>query len=265
MTKQPEPRGSKNVLIVSVHPERRSLNASLASFAAEELRGAGHVVRTSDLYAMKWKAGVDADDFPDHSPAGRLDVMAASGRATEAGRLAEDIAAEQEKLRWADAVILQFPLWWFSMPAVMKGWVDRVFTYNFGYGGPHMPRYGDGTLAGKRAMLSLTVGARAEAFSARGIHGPLNEVLFPIQHGLLYYTGMDVLEPFAVWHAIGMDDERYTAVTDGYRERLRGLFSDEPIPFRPLGSGDYTRSLELLPGREAPGTSGLALHVAPGR
>ncbi|MDT0442377.1 NAD(P)H-dependent oxidoreductase [Streptomyces johnsoniae] len=251
----------KNVLIVSVHPEPRSLNASLTAFAAEELHAAGHRVRQSDLYAMKWKAGVDADDFPDHSPADRLEVMAVSGRATAAGRLSQDIAAEQEKLRWADAVILQFPMWWFSVPAVMKGWIDRVFTYNFGYGGKDMPRYGDGTLAGRRAMLSMTIGAREQAFSRRGIHGPLNDVLFPLHHGLLHYTGMEVLQPFVVWHAIGLGEEAYEAAQREYRERLRTLFTAEPLPFRALRDGDYTRSLELRPGLEAPGTDGLALHL----
>ncbi|MDT0345987.1 NAD(P)H-dependent oxidoreductase [Streptomyces litchfieldiae] len=257
-------QSTKNVLIVSAHPEPRSLNASLASFAAEELRRAGHHVRTSDLYAMKWKAGVDADDFPDHSPADRLDVMAVSGDATERGRLAGDIAAEQEKLLWSDAVILQFPMWWFSVPAVLKGWIDRVFTYGFGYGDSRMPRYGDGVLAGRRAMLSLTVGARDTAFSARGVHGPMDQVLFPLQHGLLHYTGMEVLEPFVVWHAIGLGEDAYEAATREYRERLRTLFTAEPIPFRTLKDGDYTRSLELRPGLETPGSSGLALHVRGG-
>ncbi|MGO4430743.1 NAD(P)H-dependent oxidoreductase, partial [Streptomyces sp. MCAF7] len=99
----PQPR--KKILIVSAHPEPRSLNASLTSFATEELRAAGHEVRVSDLYAMKWKAGVDADDFPDHTADRRLDVLTASGEATLAGRLSPDIAAEQEKVRWSDAVI----------------------------------------------------------------------------------------------------------------------------------------------------------------
>ncbi|ARQ67881.1 NAD(P)H-dependent oxidoreductase [Streptomyces marincola] len=259
------PASGRNVLIVTAHPEPRSLNASLAGFAAAELRAAGHEVRVSDLYAMKWKAGVDADDFSGHDPAERLDVVAASGRATREGRLAADIAAEQEKLLWADAVILQFPLWWFSVPAVLKGWIDRVFTHGFGYGDKDMPRYGDGTLAGRRAMLSVTVGAREDAFSDRGIHGALNDVLFPLQHGLLYYTGMEVLQPFAVWHAIGLGDEEYRAARQAYRERLRTLFTAPPIPFRPLRGGDYTRSLRLRPGREEPGTGGFALHLRPAR
>ncbi|MGK5732764.1 NAD(P)H-dependent oxidoreductase [Streptomyces sp. URMC 124] len=80
------------------------------------MRTAGHEVRVSDLCAMKWKATVDADGFPDDGGGQRLHVMAASERATPAGRPTADVAAEQEQVRWSDAVILRFPLWWFSMP-----------------------------------------------------------------------------------------------------------------------------------------------------
>ncbi|MFI6846733.1 NAD(P)H-dependent oxidoreductase [Kitasatospora sp. NPDC050467] len=60
------------------------------------------------------------------------------------------MAAEQEKVLWSDAVVLQFPMWWFSAPAIMKGWIDRVFTAGFGYGPAVPPPYGEGALAGRR-------------------------------------------------------------------------------------------------------------------
>ena len=63
------PHQRKNIRIVTAHPEPRSLNVALTDFAVEELRAAGHEVRVSDLYAMKWKAGVDADDFPEQMAA----------------------------------------------------------------------------------------------------------------------------------------------------------------------------------------------------
>ncbi|MFI6576053.1 NAD(P)H-dependent oxidoreductase [Nocardiopsis sp. NPDC050513] len=125
------PRG---VLIVTAHPEPRSLTDT----AARRLRAAGHRVRVSDLYAMKWKAGVDADDYPDRDPSRPLDVLADSGTATRQGRLTRDVAAEQAKVNGADAVILQFPMRWFSVPAVLKGWIDRVFTYEWAHG-PSVP------------------------------------------------------------------------------------------------------------------------------
>lgn len=88
------------------------------------------------------------------------------------GTQSADIAGEQEKLLWADTVIFQFPLWWFSLPAIMKGWIDRVYAYGFAYGvGEHSDthwgdRYGEGTFAGKRAMLVVTAGGWGGALRA---------------------------------------------------------------------------------------------------
>ncbi|PZG01644.1 NAD(P)H-dependent oxidoreductase [Micromonospora deserti] len=257
------PEQRKKILIVTAHPEPRSLNAALAAFAVEELRAAGHEVQVSDLNAMKWKAAVDADDFPDHALDRRLDVLAVSGQATLAGRLSPDIAAEQDKLRWSDAVILQFPMWWFSVPAILKGWIDRVFTYEFAHGPAVPPPYGEGALTGRRALVSVTIGAREPAFSDRGIHGRLADVLYPIQHGLFWFTGMVPLEPFTVYDALNVSQERFAAAKREYGRRLDRLFTDEPVAYRSLGGGDYGRDMRLLPGVESPGTSGLDIHLRP--
>src|SRR6266436_9725131 len=108
-----------NVLLVYAHPEPRSLNGSLKNFAVKRLEGAGHSVQVSDLYAMRWKASLDADDSLDRQADARFDPERDSKRAFENGRQSKDIALEQDKLLWADAVILQFPMWWFSMPAIL--------------------------------------------------------------------------------------------------------------------------------------------------
>ena len=169
-------------------------------------------MRVSDLYAQGWKSEVDRADFPLLPPDARLTPAAASRQAFESGTLTADVKAEIEKLLWADVLILQFPLWWFSMPAILKGWVDRVFAYGFAYGvGEHSDRrwgdrYGEGTLAGKRAMLIVTAGGWEEHYSARGINGPIDDLLFPINHGILYYPGYDVLPPFVVYKADRLDE-----------------------------------------------------------
>ena len=143
------------VLLIYAHPEPRSLNGALKNFAIRHLQQAGHEVQVSDLYAMRWKAGYDADDSG-APPVGEfwrptLDSKQAFAQGTQSA----DIVAEQEKLLWADTVIFQFPLWWFSMPAIMKGWIDRVYAWGFAYGvGEHSDRhwgdrYGEGTFVGK--------------------------------------------------------------------------------------------------------------------
>jgi NAD(P)H dehydrogenase (quinone) len=254
-------------LIVHAHPEPKSLNGALKDLAVATLEGAGHEVRVSDLYAMKWKAVVDAADYGPHASS-PLRVAADSGRAFDAATLTDDVRAEQEKLLWADTVILQFPLWWYAMPAILKGWVDRVFTYHFAYGvGEHSDtrygdRFGEGTLAGRRALLSVTAGGPRSHYEARGINGPIDDLLFPIQHGILYFPGIEVLPPFVVYGADRMTDEDYRAAAEAWRQRLLTLETTEPIAFRRQNLGDYEiPSLHLKEGLEAPGRTGFGLHV----
>ncbi|MHC2333851.1 NAD(P)H-dependent oxidoreductase [Bradyrhizobium sp. USDA 4454] len=256
------------VLIVFAHPEPRSLNGALLDVAVRELKRLGHDVQVSDLYAQGWKSEVGRADFPSLGQGERLKPAAASKQAFEAGTLTSDVKAEIEKLLWADVLILQFPLWWFSMPAILKGWVDRVFAYGFAYGvGEHSDkrwgdRYGDGTLKGKRAMLVVTAGGWEEHYSDRGVNGPIDDLLFPINHGILYYPGYEVLPPFVVYRVDRLDDAGFAPIAEGLRERMRTLTTTAPIPYRRQNGGDYLiPSMQLRTGLEAPGTSGFALHL----
>ncbi|MBC9711437.1 NAD(P)H-dependent oxidoreductase [Streptomyces sp. TRM66268-LWL] len=254
-------------LIVHAHPEPKSLNSSLKDVAVATLEGAGHEVRVSDLYAMNWKAAVDAGDYG-LDASSRLHVARDSGHAFETGTLAEEVRAEQEKLLWADTVIFQFPLWWYSMPAILKGWVDRVFTYRFAYGvGEHSEvkygeRYGEGTLAGRKALLSVTVGGPEAHYGPRGINGPIDDLLFPIQHGILYYPGIESVPPFVLYGTDRMTEQEFPDVAKAWRERLLALETTEPIPYRRQNFGDYEiPSLQLKEGLEPVGRTGFGLHV----
>jgi NAD(P)H dehydrogenase (quinone) len=253
-----------NVLWVFAHPEPRSLSGALRDDGLRTLRELGHDVRESDLYAMKWNPVVDAADFGAEAGDERLVVGATSARAHARGELSPDIGAEQGKLDWADAVVVQFPLWWYGMPAILKGWFDRVFVKGFGYGvragDGRTLRYGEGRLAGKRAMVVLTAGAREPAMGPRGVNGSLNEVLFPLHHGTLFYAGLSVLPPVAVYGADRVSDEQFAEARGLLRARLGTLETDEPIPFRTQNGGDYDDDLVLRPDR-APGATGLGVHL----
>ena len=255
------------VLIVYAHPEPRSLNGALRDFAIERLRSAGHEVIVSDLYSMGWKAVIDSADFLNHEARQSLKVEAASKRAYQADAQSADVAAEQRKLLWADALILQFPMWWFSMPAILKGWVDRVYAYGLAYGvGEHSERrwgdrYGEGTFKGKRAMLIVTAGGWASHYSERGVNGRMQDLLFPIHHGILYYPGFDVLPPYVLYRTGKLDDARYRQTLVDLGERLDSLGTTAPIPFRMQNGGDYEiPSMELKPALSA-GRHGLDIHL----
>ncbi|MFD0690037.1 NAD(P)H-dependent oxidoreductase [Actinomadura fibrosa] len=281
-----------NILWIFAHPEPRSFNGALRDHGLRTLRAAGHRVRQSDLYAMRWNPVVDAADFdpapprtpgtpaaaenaprtgdaprtgaaPGDDPGPRLLVGAASERAHAAGRLSPDIRAEQEKVRWADALVLQFPLWWHGMPAILKGWFDRVFVQGFAFGltgdDGRALRYGSGGLAGRRALVITTAGARPTGLGSRGLHGDAEELLFPLLHGTLWYTGMHVLPPLVIGGADRATPADHATAATELDERLHALPTADPIPYRTEVGGDYDTDLVLRPDL-APGRTGLAVH-----
>ncbi|WP_117234968.1 NAD(P)H-dependent oxidoreductase [Vibrio maerlii] len=100
-----------------------------------------------------------------------------------------NVEAEQQALQAADTIVFQFPYYWYSFPALMKKWVDDVFTFNFAYG----PE-GD-KLKGKQLILSFTVGGPEQAYSPLGYnHFTIEQLLYPIQQ-TAYLAGMDYQPP----------------------------------------------------------------------
>ena len=252
-----------NVLLVHAHPERTSVTHQLAEISAVVLKGQHHEVMQSDLYAMDWKAVFDARDFPRRANQDRLSFIEESGHAFSNGYQTPDVEEEQRKLAAADAVILHFPLWWFSMPAIMKGWVDRIWAYGLAYGyqgAGNAYRYGDGAFAGKRALLAVSVGGPASDYSPRGINGPLDQLLFPITHGTLFFPGMQVLPTFAVYEAAAIDAKGMADAAAAWRGRVERLFEDEPIAFRRQNGGDYP-DCHVLADHVAPNQTGLMAHI----
>lgn len=257
-----------NVLVVYAHPEPRSLNGSIKNFIVQRLEHAGHTVQVSDLYAMQWKSALDPQDNRSPTLGARFDPSLDSQQAFVNGTQSIDIEQEQNKLLWADTVILQFPLWWYSMPAILKGWVDRVYAYGFAYGvGEHSDthwgdRFGQGLLAGKRAMLVVTAGGWASHYEPRGINGPINDILFPIQHGILFYPGFDVLPPHVIYRTGKIDAAAFAKVSDELGQRLDTLWTTAPIAFRKQNAGDYCIPQLTLRPELAQGEAGFGIHVS---
>lgn len=256
------------VLWVFAHPEPRSFNGSLKDDAVQALTRAGHEVRVRDLYTMKFKPIADGDDFPKRDSDERLEYGIASAEAYAAGTQAADVVEEQRHLVWSDTVIMQFPLWWFSMPAILKGWIERVYALGFAYGimSPGNParsvRYGEGGLEGRRSMLVVTASGRETALGPRGVGGHIDDLLFPIQHGMLWYPGMSVLPPFVTYN-IGrgrVPPERYAEISRQLQTRVLSAEATPPIPFRFQNRGDYDEHLVLKSGLEGD-SKGLAIHL----
>ncbi|MGN6526932.1 MAG: NAD(P)H-dependent oxidoreductase [Burkholderiaceae bacterium] len=186
-------------LVVFCHPEPRSFNAALKDEAVATLSRLGWQVEVSDLYAMGWDPALGPGDFDEdaRADAAFLDLSREQEHAFAHGTHAADVRGEQAKVAAADLVIFQCPVWWFSLPAMLKGWIDRVFSRGFAYSAGR--KYGTGHFHGKRAMLSLTTGTASTLYEPAGIDGDLLHVLWPIHNGILAYTGFTVLPPHVAW------------------------------------------------------------------
>ncbi|MDZ5460103.1 NAD(P)H-dependent oxidoreductase [Azohydromonas lata] len=232
-----------NVLIVHAHPEPKSFCAAMCLQATQQLRLQGHQVRVSDLYAMKFNPVAGAEDFGERCNPDYLVYALEQRHGQERGTLAADIRAEIAKLLWCDLLILNFPVFWFSTPAILKGWIDRVLVSGLVYGGKRF--YDRGGLAGKRAMLAVTLGGQPHMFGPQGIHGPLEDMLGHLLRGTLAYTGMTVLPPFVAWHVPYVTAQARARILQDYREALLTLDARAPLPFPNLD--DYDDRLMPLP------------------
>ena len=232
------------VLIVFAHPEQASFSAALKNTAVATLERLGHEVVVSDLYQMKWSAALGPADFDSRADSDYLDLSKEQEHALAHNCHSADVKAEQEKVAAADLVLFHFPVWWFSMPGILKGWVDRVFSRGFAYSTGR--KYESGHFKGKRAMICLTTGTASTLYEPNGIDGDLHHVLWPIHNGILGYTGFTVLPPFAAWMPARVSAEDRSAYLDAYAQRLETLDTCEPLFFHPWS--DYDETQRLKPG-----------------
>jgi NAD(P)H dehydrogenase (quinone) len=229
------------VLIVHAHHEPQSFNAAMTREATAALIAAGSEVIVSDLYAMQFDPVSDRRNFVTMKNSSRLRQQDEEAHAAQHNGFAPALQTEMDKLTWCDTLILQFPLWWFGMPAILKGWIDRVFAVGRAYGDRRW--FDVGVFAGKRAMCSVTVGGLEHLYSDQGINGPMGSILFPINHGILGFTGFAVIEPFVVYGPTRITDDERVSHLRRYRERVVGL-DLAPIIAGP-NTSDYDENLVL--------------------
>jgi len=196
--------------------------------AVEELEGQGCHVDVSDLYAMRFKAVLDRNDFETIQNHDVFNVSLEQRFAWENQGLSQDIRSELESLLKADVLVLMFPLWWFGMPAILKGWIDRVFVSGAVYG--RSAAFEKGHLAGKDAIVAVTTGAPASAFGAESLNGEIGDILMPLLRGVLGFTGMKVLPPFVGHHVPYIGDRERVKMMDAWRLYLRERRRLTPLP-----------------------------------
>lgn len=170
----------KNTLVLLFHPNlsQSKVNRTLA----DALRGIDRV-KVRDEYAL----------YPD----GRVEV-----------------AAEQEALTWADRIVFQFPLYWYSSPALLKEWQDKVFTYGWAYGSQ------GNALAGKELLVAVSTGPGGANYQPTGVVGyTITEVLRPLQAtSNLIQTVF--LKPFVTFGARNISEVELAQAAKSYAEQV---------------------------------------------
>ena len=212
-----------NVLIVYAHPEPASFNAALKDAAVETIEATGHSVEVSDLYAEGFNPVAGRHDFSTVADAKRFHYQGEQLLASQQRGFSDELRREHERLERADAIILQFPLWWGGPPAILKGWFDRVLAYGVAYADGR--RFDKGLYRGRGGLMCVTTGGTPQRFSAEGEYGVIERVLWPVRRLTLEYLGLDVGEPFVCYGTPRVDDATRADYLRQWKARVNALLA----------------------------------------
>jgi NAD(P)H dehydrogenase (quinone) len=187
-------------LVIYCHPEPKSFNHAILDAVVEELRAIGHDVVERDLYQTGFSPILRSVDLS------RL----------AAGEVPGDIKDEQAEVRAADRLVFIFPIWWTGMPAMLKGWIDRVFSAGFAFDiAAEGPR---GLLAGKQAIIINTTAFPEAFYRQAGLRGSLDANL---AGAVLPFCGITVAAHKVCWGLPFTNEEDRGAMLAGIRELVR--------------------------------------------
>ena len=161
-----------NHLVITCHPRPSSFTRAIADTVEAVSEALGHETKSRDLYALGFEPVLRATD---------LDALTA-------GNLPPDVRHEQEFLLWADILTLVYPVWWAGMPALLKGYVDRVLCPGFVFERLGSPA--SGPLAGKKVLIFNTTGAPSSFYADQGMHQAMSTIT---DTGIFEVCGMEVL------------------------------------------------------------------------
>ncbi|TSI19444.1 NAD(P)H-dependent oxidoreductase [Brevibacterium aurantiacum] len=250
---------------VYTHPRADSFNQHLFRTGCSAL-SEHYDVTVSDLYADGFDPALSERDLGSLSTVpGNVSDLA--GEAYARGEVEPEVRREQEALAASELLVLQFPLWWYGPPAMLKGWLDRVLQTGFAQGDldedTGLPRrYGDGRLMGRKALIIVTAGDDQRTLSPRGISGDLESLLFPLTHGALWYVGIEALDLHVVYDVEAIGEAGREEERQRLADRLSGLPCERVRPYRKMLGGDYDRRTRALVDGVNPGRTDLAIHLS---
>lgn len=200
--------------VILAHPEAKSFNGLLAETTQSELTASGWETTFSDLYRLGFDPCEAARHYTSRADTDRFHAQTEQRNSADKGSTPDDIKQEMEHILNSDLLVVHFPLWWFGMPAILKGWMDRVFVYGKMY--RSTVRYDAGVCAGKTMLACVTTGASEDSCSYNGRESDTRLLMWPILFPYRY-IGFDILVP-EIFHGIGG-----VAFVEGHEDGTSGV------------------------------------------
>ena len=188
------------VLIVYAHPNPQSFNHAILESFTKGLAEAGHTYEVVDLYAIKFNPCLSGEDF---------------GKFMQ-GKVSDDVRDQQEKVSQANGLVFIHPVWWIGQPAILKGWIDRVFSMGFAYMLDEKTGHPQGLLKNQKALIINTTGGTEEESKTMGGTDVLKKIEGDF---MLKFTGIGNVQHVLFYNVIMTDD----ATRKGYLEKARDL------------------------------------------
>lgn len=176
-----------NIFLVHAHQEDKSFCSALKNIAITKFKESGHSIVVSDLYKMSFNPVATKNDFSKLSNLDFFKYKTEQLHASQNGLFVREIFDEIQKLLDADIVVFTFPLWWNSFPAIMKGWIDKVFAHGTAYMEEENIK-ARGKLTSKKALIVMTAGASDSE--------EIKNCLSSIENGILKVVGFNILPSF---------------------------------------------------------------------
>tara|TARA_R110002124_G_scaffold274039_2_gene443706 strand:- start:1249 stop:1824 length:576 start_codon:yes stop_codon:yes gene_type:complete len=173
-------------LVIYAHPNENSLNHYLLHHVKTGLQNHGHELVVRDLYQIGFDPVLSLNDM----------------QGQRMGKVCEEVKIEQDFITWADHITFVYPIWWTGMPAILKGYIDRVMSYGFAY------RYDNGVqkglLSAKKTTIINTQGKSQEEYKSIGMDKALR---LTSDQGVYEYCGMEISQHFFFDQADKADQE----------------------------------------------------------
>ena len=188
-------------LIIYAHPNENSLNHNLLNTVVEILQSRNEEFIVRDLYTIGFDPVLSLSDM----------------QGQRMGKISDDIRIEQEYISWAEQITFIYPIWWTGLPAMMKGYIDRVFSYGFAYRYDHGIQ--KGLLTGKKTVIINTHGKSHEEYEKTGMNKAL---ALTSDNGIFIYSGLEIIRHLFFDKA----DKATSENLEIWKEQIKNLYSE---------------------------------------